>query len=133
MWARSSPRASSQERSAGSFFANPYAVVPPPAGLACLPRVSDGTGIAVTNTPDVLTDATADLTTTVRHIRQLIATGGLLVMLEVGQKVPYLDLIFGITDGFNDESPRGRMLFKAGILIFIVSGLVLTYHFFKLI
>ena len=42
-------------------------------------------------------------------------------------------IIFGITDGFNDESPRGRMLFKAGILIFIVSGLILTYYFFKLI
>lgn len=42
-------------------------------------------------------------------------------------------ILFGITDGFNDESPRGRMMFKAGILIFIVSGLILTYYFFRLI
>ena len=42
-------------------------------------------------------------------------------------------IILGITDGFNDQSHRGRMLFKAGILIFIVSGLILTYYFFKLI
>lgn len=42
-------------------------------------------------------------------------------------------ILFGITDGFSDESPRGRMLFKAGILIFIVSGLILTYYFFRLI
>lgn len=42
-------------------------------------------------------------------------------------------IIFGITDGFNDESPRGRMMFKAGILIFIVSALIFTYYFFRLI
>ncbi len=41
-------------------------------------------------------------------------------------------IIFGITDGFNDQSPRGRMLFKVGILIFIVAVLALSYYFFRL-
>jgi len=42
-------------------------------------------------------------------------------------------ITFGITDGFNDESPRGRMLFKVGILIFILAALTLGYYFFRLI
>ncbi len=36
-------------RTARSFFENPYTLVPAPAGQAMLPRVTDYTGIAVTN------------------------------------------------------------------------------------
>jgi len=37
------------DRTAESFFANPYSLVPEPAGRALLPRFTDQTGIAVTN------------------------------------------------------------------------------------
>ncbi len=36
-------------RTAGSFFANPYSLVPEPAGRSCLPRITNNTGVAVTN------------------------------------------------------------------------------------
>ena len=36
-------------RTAESFFANPYSLVPEPAGKALLPRFTDQTGVAVTN------------------------------------------------------------------------------------
>ena len=36
-------------RSARSFFENPYSLVPEPTGMAALPRVTNYTGIAVTN------------------------------------------------------------------------------------
>ncbi len=42
-------------------------------------------------------------------------------------------IIFGITDGFNDQTYRGRILFKVGILIFIAAALILGYFFIKLI
>jgi hypothetical protein len=42
-------------------------------------------------------------------------------------------IIFGITDGFNDQSHYGRILFKVGILIFIAAALILGYFFMKLI
>jgi hypothetical protein len=37
-------------RTAASFFANPYSLLPEPAGKALLPRFTDQTGVAVTNT-----------------------------------------------------------------------------------
>lgn len=42
-------------------------------------------------------------------------------------------IIFGITDGFNDQTYYGRILFKVGILIFLASALFLGYFFLKLI
>ncbi len=36
-------------RTADSFFANPYSLVPEPLGKSLIPRFTDGTGIAVTN------------------------------------------------------------------------------------
>jgi 1-acyl-sn-glycerol-3-phosphate acyltransferase len=44
--------------------------------------------------------ATADLQTSLRHVRQLLAPGGLLVLLELSRKTGWLDLIFGITEGW---------------------------------
>ena len=44
--------------------------------------------------------ATADLKATLKHIRQLLAPGGLLVLLELASKRPWVDLIFGITEGW---------------------------------
>lgn len=38
------------ERSAESFFANPYSLVPDPIGKALLPRFTNDTGVSVTNT-----------------------------------------------------------------------------------
>lgn len=42
-------------------------------------------------------------------------------------------IIFGITDGFNDETPRGRLLFKIGILVFLLSAAILGYYFLRII
>lgn len=42
-------------------------------------------------------------------------------------------IIFGITDGFNDQTHIGRILFKIGILIFLASALFLGYFFLRLI
>lgn len=42
-------------------------------------------------------------------------------------------ILFGVTRGFNDDSPRGQFLFKVGILIFILAALTLGYYFFRLI
>ncbi len=47
-----------QDRSAESFFANPYGLVPEPAGKALLPRFTDATGVAVTNTSGLEIDVT---------------------------------------------------------------------------
>jgi 1-acyl-sn-glycerol-3-phosphate acyltransferase len=44
--------------------------------------------------------ATADLRTALKHVRQLLAPGGLLVLLELSSKRPWVDLIFGITEGW---------------------------------
>lgn len=44
--------------------------------------------------------ATADLRATLANIKQLLAPGGLLVLLEVTRKMAWTDLIFGITDGW---------------------------------
>ncbi|MBV9488723.1 MAG: SDR family NAD(P)-dependent oxidoreductase, partial [Verrucomicrobia bacterium] len=50
--------------------------------------------------------ATRDLTTTLRHVRQLLVPGGLLVLVEGIQRQGWLDLTFGMLDGwwrFADE------------------------------
>ena len=44
--------------------------------------------------------ATADLRLTLRHIRQMLAPGGLLVLLEATARQRWLDLIFGLTEGW---------------------------------
>jgi acyl transferase domain-containing protein/NADPH:quinone reductase-like Zn-dependent oxidoreductase/nucleoside-diphosphate-sugar epimerase/acyl carrier protein len=53
--------------------------------------------------------ATADLRTTLRHARQMVAPGGILVMLEVTHPELWIDLTFGMTDGwwrFTDRELR---------------------------
>ena len=44
--------------------------------------------------------ATIDLRTTLKHVRQLLAPGGLLVLLETTAPRYWLDLTFGLTDGW---------------------------------
>jgi acyl transferase domain-containing protein/acyl carrier protein len=44
--------------------------------------------------------ATIDLRTTLGHVRQLLAPGGLLVLLETTAPRRWLDLIFGLTEGW---------------------------------
>ena len=44
--------------------------------------------------------ATADLSKTVRNARQLVAPGGLLVLLELTASTRWLDLVFGLTQGW---------------------------------
>ena len=53
--------------------------------------------------------ATADLRQTLRHLRSLMAPGGVLLMLEVAGKERWIDLTFGLTDGwwrFTDSDLR---------------------------
>ncbi len=44
--------------------------------------------------------ATADLRQTLRHLRGLLAPGGVLLMLEVADRERWIDLTFGLTDGW---------------------------------
>ncbi len=44
--------------------------------------------------------ATADVNASLRHLRRLLAPGGLLVLLEITKRVPWLDLVFGQFDGW---------------------------------
>ncbi len=44
--------------------------------------------------------ATQDLRTTLRHVRQLLAPGGQFVMLEVTAPQRWVDITFGLTDGW---------------------------------
>jgi len=44
--------------------------------------------------------ATTDLRTTLKHVRQLLAPGGLLVLLETTARRRWLDLIFGLISGW---------------------------------
>ncbi|MGA8478696.1 MAG: acyltransferase domain-containing protein [Chthoniobacterales bacterium] len=44
--------------------------------------------------------ATPDLRSTLKHVRQLLAPGGLLVLLETTAPRRWLDLIFGLTEGW---------------------------------
>ena len=53
--------------------------------------------------------ATADLRQTLVHVRELLSPGGELVLLEVTQPLRWLDLIFGLTEGwwkFTDHDLR---------------------------
>ena len=53
--------------------------------------------------------ATRELGETLRHVRQLLAPGGLLLMLELLQRQRWVDLTFGMTDGwwrFTDRQLR---------------------------
>ncbi|MFZ5526628.1 MAG: SDR family oxidoreductase [Pseudomonadota bacterium] len=44
--------------------------------------------------------ATADLRNTLQHARQLLAPGGHLLLLEVTRPLAWLDLVFGLTEGW---------------------------------
>ena len=44
--------------------------------------------------------ATADVNVTLRNLRSLLKPGGLLVLLEITRRVPWLDLVFGQFDGW---------------------------------
>jgi microcystin synthetase protein McyG len=44
--------------------------------------------------------ATANLSTTLTHVRQLIAPGGMLLLLEATSPQNWIDLTFGLTDGW---------------------------------
>jgi 1-acyl-sn-glycerol-3-phosphate acyltransferase len=44
--------------------------------------------------------ATANLRNTLQNAQQLLAPGGLLILQEVTHKLPWLDLIFGVTEGW---------------------------------
>ena len=55
--------------------------------------------------------ATADLRQTLRHLRSLLAPGGVLLMLEVAGRERWIDLTFGLTDGwwrFTDSDLRAE-------------------------
>jgi hypothetical protein len=60
-----------RDRSVESFFANPYSLVPRPKGKALLPRVTNNTGIAVTN-PN---DNEISITYIARHSDGALVTG----------------------------------------------------------
>ncbi len=53
--------------------------------------------------------ATADLVTSLEHVRKLLAPGGMLVLLELTRPTIELDVTFGLTDGwwrFTDRDVR---------------------------
>ncbi len=50
--------------------------------------------------------ATADLATSLARIQQLLAPGGLLILLEITRRPAWLDVIFGVTDGWWKFSDR---------------------------
>jgi len=53
--------------------------------------------------------ATADLSQTLKQVKQLLVPGGLLIILEETEKQPWIDLTFGLTEGwwkFKDLSLR---------------------------
>jgi len=53
--------------------------------------------------------ATRDLTETLTHVYQLLAPGGLLILLEGSAQQPWLDITFGLTEGwwrFTDTEQR---------------------------
>ncbi|MGB3533335.1 MAG: SDR family NAD(P)-dependent oxidoreductase, partial [Microcoleaceae cyanobacterium] len=55
--------------------------------------------------------ATADLRQTLAHVQQLLAPGGMLVLLEGTQPSCWLDIIFGLTEGwwkFSDDNLRAK-------------------------
>ncbi len=58
-------------RTADSFFANPYSLVPQPAGKSYLPRVTDNTGIAVINP----SERQIEVTYVARHYNGALVAG----------------------------------------------------------
>ncbi len=63
--------------------------------------------------------ATADLRQTLRHVQQLLAPGGMLLMLEMTNPIRWIDLSFGLTDGWwrfvdADIRPSYPLLNRAG-------------------
>jgi NADPH:quinone reductase-like Zn-dependent oxidoreductase/NADP-dependent 3-hydroxy acid dehydrogenase YdfG len=63
--------------------------------------------------------ATADLRQTLNHAQQLLAPGGLLLLLEMTRPVRWIDLSFGLTDGWwrfvdGDIRPSYPLLNRAG-------------------
>ncbi|MEM9057796.1 MAG: methyltransferase, partial [Pseudomonadota bacterium] len=52
--------------------------------------------------------AVADVETTLRYARELLAPGGLLALLETTRPLVWLDLIFGFTDGWWKHSDTAR-------------------------
>lgn len=57
--------------------------------------------------------ATSDLRQTMHHVRQLLAPGGMLVLMEDTAPMRWMDLTFGLTPGwwkYSDEELRGNYL-----------------------
>ncbi len=93
------------ERFAGYPFlsARPLDIEKDPAGQGLKGRQFD-----IVVAANVL-HATADLRRTFRHVRQLLAPGGVLVLLEVTRPQSYVDVTFGLTEGwwlFSDSDLR---------------------------
>lgn len=68
--------------------------------------------------------ATADLNQTFRHIRSVLAPGGLIVLVEGTYAEPWVDLTFGLTDGWwrfrdRDLRPSYPLLSRPGWLDFL--------------
>ena len=68
--------------------------------------------------------ATRDLEVTFAHVRQLLAPGGLLVMLEMVRPQRWIDLTFGLTDGWwrftdHERRPDCALLSLAGWRAFL--------------
>lgn len=68
--------------------------------------------------------ATRDLRQTFRHVRQLLAPSGTLVLLEVTRPQGWVDVTFGLTDGWwrftdTDLRPSYPLLSRAGWLRFL--------------
>src|SRR5262249_24618878 len=66
-----------------------------------------------------VTHPTADLRQTLAHVRQLLAPEGTFIMLEVTHKERWIDLTFGLTDGWwrftdSDIRPDYVLLSEAG-------------------
>ncbi len=70
--------------------------------------------------------ATQDLRQSLGHIRELLAPGGLLLMLEVTAPERWIDITFGLTDGwwrFTDEGVRpGYPLLSRGEWLDLLAG-----------
>jgi 1-acyl-sn-glycerol-3-phosphate acyltransferase len=52
--------------------------------------------------------ATADLAHTLERVKTLLSPGGLVVLLEITRRPPWLDVIFGLTDGWWKFADRAR-------------------------
>jgi acyl transferase domain-containing protein/SAM-dependent methyltransferase/NAD(P)-dependent dehydrogenase (short-subunit alcohol dehydrogenase family) len=66
--------------------------------------------------------ATRDLRQSLRHVRDLIAPGGMLVLLEGTEPINTVDLVFGLTDGWwRFEDDRTYPLVPAGTWVRLLS------------